>query len=89
MHFLSIVHIIGLLLTATGTSMLLPLFCSLYYGETDFWPILFSILLAVGAGLPGWLYTKEHKELNIRDGIMIAVLGWVIVSSASALPFLR
>ncbi|MCW5204954.1 TrkH family potassium uptake protein, partial [Desulfobulbus sp. N2] len=88
MHFLSIIHIIGLLLTATGSSMILPLLCSLYYGESDFTALLLAALITVGIGLPGWLCTKKHTELNIRDGIIIAVAGWIIVSSASALPFM-
>ena len=88
MHFLSIIHIIGLLLTATGSSMLLPLFCAIYYGESDVTAFLLAILINVGIGLPGWFCTKKHTELNIRDGIIIAVAGWIIVSSASGLPFM-
>ncbi|MCI5210972.1 MAG: TrkH family potassium uptake protein, partial [Candidatus Electrothrix sp. ATG2] len=88
MHFLSIIHIIGLLLTATGSSMLLPLLCSLYYGESDFTAILLAALITVGIGLPSWLWTKKHTELNIRDGVIIAVGGWIIVSAASGLPFM-
>ncbi|MGB5686197.1 MAG: TrkH family potassium uptake protein [Candidatus Electrothrix sp.] len=88
MHFLSIIHIIGLLLTATGSSMLFPLFCAIYYGESDVIAFLLAILINVGIGLPSWLYTKKHTELNIRDGIIIAVVGWIIVSSASSLPFM-
>ncbi|MCI5223292.1 MAG: TrkH family potassium uptake protein [Candidatus Electrothrix sp. AR4] len=88
MHFLSIVHIIGLLLTVTGSSMILPLLCSLYYGESDCTAILLAALLTVGAGLPCWLCTKKNNELNIRDGIVIAVAGWIIVSAMSGLPFM-
>ena len=61
MHFLSIIHIIGLLLTATGTSMLLPLLCALYYGESDVLPILLAILINVGFGLPGWFFTNARS----------------------------
>lgn len=88
MHFLSIIHIIGLLLTATGSSMLFPLLCALYYGESDVTAFLLAILINVGIGLSAWFFTKKHTELNIRDGIIIAVAGWIIVSSASGLPFM-
>ena len=75
MHFLSIIHIIGLLLTATGSSMLFPLLCALYYGESDVTAFLLAILINVGIGLSAWFFTKKHTELNIRDGIIIAVVG--------------
>jgi trk system potassium uptake protein TrkH len=59
MHFLSIIHIIGLLLTAIGTSMLLPLGCALYYRESDVMAILLAILINVGIGLASWFWTKK------------------------------
>ncbi len=68
--------------------MVLPLICSLYYGESDFTAILLAALLTVGAGLLCWRYTKKNNELNFRDGIVIAVVGWIIVSAMSGLPFM-
>ena len=88
MHYLSIIHIIGLLLLVTGSSMLLPLGCSFIYGESDFTPILISALITIGAGLPCWWFSRKNTRLHIRDGIFIAVVGWIIVSSMSALPYM-
>ncbi|MCI5143444.1 MAG: hypothetical protein D3909_17330, partial [Candidatus Electrothrix sp. ATG1] len=88
MHFLSIIHIIGLLLTATGSSMLLPLLCSLYYGESDFTAILLAALITVGIGLPSWLWTKKHTELNIRDGIIQGIQWWPDINPLTVPPIL-
>jgi len=88
MHYASIVHVLGILLIVTGSSMSLPLVCSWYYHEADFLPILYSGLITLGLGIPvRWLYRKNY-ELGIKDGIVIAVLGWFLVSAFSALPFI-
>ena len=88
MHFSSITHVLGLLLIVTGCSMSLPVACSLYYGEADLIPIVLSALITIGAGLPcRWFFRKRH-DLHMRDGIVIAVVGWFLVSSVSALPFM-
>ncbi len=88
MNFSSIAHVIGVLLIVTGSSMSLPIACSIYYQESDFYPFLYSALTALSIGLPLlWCFRKEN-ELNIRDGFFIAVTGWIFVSAFSALPFM-
>jgi trk system potassium uptake protein TrkH len=88
MNFSSIAHVIGVLLIVTGTSMSLPIACSIYYQESDLYPFLYSALTALSIGIPLlWLFRKEN-ELNIRDGFFIAVTGWIFVSAFSALPFI-
>lgn len=68
--------------------MFAPALCSLYYGEADLLPILDAALIAIFLGVPCcWFFRKSH-ELHIKDGIFIAVFGWLLVSSLSALPFM-
>ncbi|MBW2484083.1 MAG: TrkH family potassium uptake protein [Deltaproteobacteria bacterium] len=88
MHFTSILHVIGLLLIVTGCSMFLPAISSIYYGENDLLPIIQAALITVGIGLPCWWYFRKEHELNIKDGIFIAVFGWILVSALSGLPFM-
>jgi trk/ktr system potassium uptake protein len=88
MNFSSIAHVIGVLLIVTGSSMSLPIACSLYYQENDLYPFLYSALTALSLGLPiFWLFRKDN-ELTIRDGFFIAVIGWIVVSAFSALPYI-
>ncbi len=88
MHYTSIAHVLGILLTVTGISMIMPLLCSWYYHEPDLLPILYSALVTLGVGLPcRWVFRRDY-ELGIKDGIVIAVFGWVLVSAFSALPFM-
>jgi len=88
MHFSSIAHVLGILLIVTGSSMALPAICSLYYNEGDLFSILISGIIILALGLPcRWFFRKNH-ELSIRDGIFIAVFGWILVSALSGLPFM-
>jgi trk system potassium uptake protein TrkH len=88
MHFRSIIHVLGLLLVVTGSSMFLPTVCSIYYHESDLLPIFYSAVIAIALGLFGWRFFRKYNELHIKDSIFIAVFGWLLVSSVSALPFM-
>ena len=88
MHFRSIIHVLGLLLVVTGSSMFLPIVCSLYYHETDLLPIIYSALIILSFGLPSWWRCRKDNELNIKDSIFIAVFGWFVISAVSGLPFM-
>ena len=68
--------------------MALPVICSLYYNEGDLFAILISGIIILSLGLPcRWFFRKNH-ELSIKDGIFIAVFGWILVSALSGLPFM-
>lgn len=88
MHYASIAHVLGILLTVTGSSMVLPLLCSWYYHESDLLSFVYAALITLSVGLScRWMFRRNY-ELGIKDGIVIAVFGWILVSSFSALPFM-
>ncbi len=88
MHFSTIAHVLGTLLIVTGSSMALPIICSLYYNEGDLFSILISAIITVALGLPLWWVFRKNHDLNIKDGFFIAVFGWMLVSALSGLPFM-
>ncbi len=88
MHFSSIAHVIGILLIVTGSSMALPIACSLYYNEADLLPLLYSSLIILSLGLTSWWFNRRSYVLDVKDGIVVAVFGWVLVSALSGLPFM-
>ena len=88
MHLFSILHVFGTLFMVTGISMLLPLVCSLIYREGDFLALLVSAAFTLLLGLPLWWLFRKHHDLGIKDGIFIAVFGWILVSALCALPFM-
>jgi trk system potassium uptake protein len=88
MNYTSIANVFGTLLIVTGSSMLLPAICSLYYGEDDLQAIIISALIVIGAGLPLKKMFRNDNQLDIRDGIFIAFFGWILISAVSALPYM-
>lgn len=88
MNVSSILKVFGTLLVVTGCSMVLPVICSLIYGEDDLLPLALSALLIILVGLPLKKWFRKSDQLHIRDGLFIATFGWVIISAVSCLPFL-
>ncbi len=88
MHFSSIAYVLGTLLMVTGSSMSLPVLCSLYYHEGDLFSIFISGIIIIALGLPFWWLFRKNNELNIKDGIFIVAVGWILISAVSGLPFI-
>ena len=85
----AILQVLGTLLLVTGSSMVLPFAWALYYGEDDRLPLLISAVITVALGLAlRFSVRRRSSELEIRDGLFVAVFGWVIVSAVSGLPFM-
>ena len=88
MHFRSIAYVIGTLLLVTSIAMLFPIAVSLIYQDGDLSALLISVAVAFGMGLPLWWFKPSHYELSFRDAVLIAVLGWVVISAVSTIPFI-
>ena len=79
--------ILGTMLLVTAGAMLLPVACSLLYGEDDLVALLISMGVAIAVGLPLRLGFRRSQTVTSRDALVIATLGWVVISLVSALPF--
>ncbi len=88
MNYKSIFYVFGALLMVTGVSMILPVLCSLFYNEDDLFPLLLSSLIVIFIGVPLRWFFRNHHDLNIKDGLFIAVFGWALISAVSCLPFM-
>ena len=79
----------GKILTVEGALFLLPLLCSLIYGEKSVALSFFiTALITVGIGLILWLLIKpEDRNIFAREGFAIVALSWLTVSLLGALPF--
>lgn len=89
MRYKAILHILGIFLTIFSTSMVPPIIVDLIYQENLIFPfiITFAILLSIGASM--WLYFRDESyELKSRDGFIIVVAFWIILSAFACLPFI-
>ena len=83
-----VAHIVGALLLVTAAGMLMPIICSLIYGEDDLKAFLISAAITAAIGGPLFLRYRGKQDLTARHALLIASFGWVIVSAFSALPFI-
>jgi trk system potassium uptake protein TrkH len=88
MNYRSIVNVFGVLLVVTGSSMILPVLCSLLYGEDDLTSLSVSALIAIAVGLILKQIFRKNYDFNMKDGLFLATFGWVTISAVSALPFI-
>ena len=54
-----IISMVGILILFLGLTMICPLLCGLYYGDTSIKPILISMILSILSG--GTLYLGSQK----------------------------
>jgi trk system potassium uptake protein TrkH len=88
MNYSSISNVLGKLLIVTGSSMVFPIICSLYYKEDDLYALAITGIITIGLGLPLWWLFRRSNQLNLKDGYFIAVFGWILISAISGLPFM-
>jgi len=88
MNYRAIAYVLGTLLMVIGGSMVLPMICALFYREGDLAPISLSAAITAGCGVLLWGMFQKHRNVTVRDGIFVAVFGWILVSFFSALPFM-
>jgi trk system potassium uptake protein TrkH len=80
--------VFGTLLLVTAGAMLLPVICSLLYGqEGDLVSLLIGAGVAASVGAPLRWFFAGNIDLQTRHALVIATFGWVVISAVSALPF--
>jgi trk system potassium uptake protein TrkH len=89
MSFAAVQRILGLLLTIFSFTLVPPFVISL--GAQDGAAMAFgtAFVLTLGIGFIAWLPVRGTKrELRLRDGFVIVVMFWFVLSAIGALPFI-
>jgi trk system potassium uptake protein TrkH len=89
MRFPAIQRILGLLLMVFSTTLLPPVAVSLWYndGAHDAFVTAFFITLAIGT--LSWAPVRNYKrDMRMRDGFIVVVMFWFVLSAIGALPFM-
>ena len=80
---------IGLLLMVFSFAQVPPLIVDLIYSEGEYLSFVYSFALTVLGGLILWWPFKEvKKDFRLREGVLIVVCFWIVLSLFGTLPFL-
>ncbi len=89
MNFRAIGAVIGFLFMFCGIAMSTSLPFSLYYRSGDGGALGITALGSFLVGLFLYRLFREHRHnMKIREGVFVVGVGWLILSSVGAIPFL-
>lgn len=89
MHFKVVLRIVGSLLCCFSLTLVPPILVSIIYSDGNMLPFVIAFIVTVTTGVICWAPVFRHRqELRIRDGFLIVVLFWTVLTSFGALPFL-
>ncbi len=87
MNYNMILYILGIVLNFEGVCLILPLICSLIYGEANTITYVMCILICAIPGLILIRKRPENKTMYQREGFISVALTWIVMSLFGALPF--
>ena len=85
----AICRVLGLFLIIFSLSMVPPIAVSEYYVDGSELSFILSFVLTLTIGFVLWFPFRTYRaEMRIRDGFIVVVLFWVVLSFFGSLPFL-
>ena len=89
MQIKSVIRILGLLLMLFSLAIIPPIIVSLVFQDNETWSFFYAGILIFVSGLLLWLPAAQAKtDLKLRDGFVIVVLFWFVLSSFASLPMI-
>ena len=80
---------LGLLLIVFSLAQVPPIIVDLIYSEGEYLTFLFSFALtALGGLFLWWPFRNTKKDFRLREGVLIVVCFWIVLSLFGTLPFL-
>ena len=80
---------IGLLLMVFSLTQIPPLLIDFIYAEGEYLSFVISFALTLIGGFSlWWPYRNIKKDFHLRDGVLIVVCFWLVLSLFGTLPFL-
>jgi len=87
MQIKSVIRILGLLLMLFSLAIIPPIVVSIIYSDGETWSFFYALILIFVSGLLLWLPAMQAKtNLKLRDGFIIVVLFWFVLSTFASLP---
>ena len=89
MSFAAILRILGLLLAIFSLTLLPPFFVALVAQDGAATAFGTACVLTFSVGILSWLPVRHlRRELRLRDGFVVVVMFWFVLSAIGALPFI-
>ena len=89
MHLAVTARVLGFLLMIFSLTMLTPIIVAWIYGEQTSQTFLSAFAITLLVGLLFWFPAKNKKgELRTRDGFIVTVFFWLVLSTFGALPLM-
>jgi trk system potassium uptake protein len=89
MTYTAVLRILGILLALFSLTLLPPLALSLIVADGAAPAFAAAFGLTLGAGILSWLPVRHiRRELRLRDGFVIVVMFWAVLSATGSLPFM-
>ncbi|AWN14729.1 TrkH family potassium uptake protein [Salinisphaera sp. LB1] len=86
-YYAVVQRVLGLLLMIFSVSMLAPIVVALIYGDGEIEAFAIGFAITLATGLLAWLPSRHvQRELKIRDGFLVVVLFWMVLSLFGAIP---
>lgn len=80
-------RVVGLLLMIFSTTMLAPVAVGLIYGDGEVAAFVAGFCITLLGGVLLWLPVRGvHRDLGMRDGFLVVVLFWAVLSLFGAVP---
>ena len=89
MQIKSVIRILGLLLMLFSLAIIPPIIVSVIYQDNETWSFFYALILILVSGLFLWLPAMQAKtDMKLRDGFIIVVLFWFVLSTFASLPMI-
>ena len=89
MHFAITARVLGVLLMIFSLTMLTPIAVASVYQENTAQTFLIAFAITLLVGLVFWLPSRNRTgELRTRDGFIVTVFFWLVLSTFGALPLM-
>ena len=90
MRYSIVLYLLGILLTLFSFTMLVPAGIAYFTQDVYLASFLLSFFLCFSTGVFLWLSFQSSlkRELGLKEGFMITVLFWIVLSAFAAIPFI-
>lgn len=90
MHFITVIHIMSILITIIGIFQLIPLSIAIYYEGNDIKAFGYSSIINICTGMLLFFNSKDYRktDIKVRESFAIVTLSWITATLFATLPFM-